>query len=574
MAISSLGIGSGLDVSTIISKLMQIEQQPLVQLQSKEASYQSKISALGTLQGAVSSLNTAVATLKTKSSETATTKFSTFKASVGDSSATATATTSAVAGSYAFEVKQLATTHRITTTAFSHTLESGSYATENDYISSSDGTLTITVDGTTKEVDITADTTTLSDLASSITGVGVGITATVEDDGGGGKKLVMVSNASGAAGKINITSTISGFNYDAGTETYDLTETQSASGKYASADTSIAEGTLQLTVGDGTVHEVVIDSSNATLGGLRDAVNSAKIGVTATLSTIGENDVRLVITSSTMGNNGKITMAGLAGFEFDPTDGSGDLSQEASNGGQVAQSAIIKLNGITVTNDSNTITDAIQGVTLSLAKVSTSASTLSVTQEKSSALIANFTSIVKAYNDLNTAMRSLGNYDAETKKGGPLLGNSTLRTVSSSIRNLFQSSVEGTSNSSYKRLSDLGLEIQKDGSIVFNSSKLTTATNANFEAVANLAATFGSAAKKLTDGMLGTKGSITAATDGAKASVKDLEKRAETLSSRLTQIEARYKKQYAALDSLIAGMNQTSSYLTQQLANLPSASSN
>jgi flagellar hook-associated protein 2 len=123
-------------------------------------------------------------------------------------------------------------------------------------------------------------------------------------------------------------------------------------------------------------------------------------------------------------------------------------------------------------------------------------------------------------------------------------------------------------------LSDLGLNIQKDGTIVFNSSKLTSAVGADYESVAAMAASFGSAAKTLTDSMLGASGSITAATDGTQRSVKDISKRRETIANRLTQIEARYRRQFSSLDSLISSMNTTSTYLTQQLANLPGAGSN
>lgn len=572
MAISSLGVGSGYDLSGIVDKMMQVEQQPLIKLTTKEASYQSKISALGSLQGAVSTLNSAFASLQVSSAQTATTKFSSFSASVTDTTiASATASTSATAGSYTLEVNRLATAHRLTTIARAHELTSASFASETSSVAAADATLSIKVDGSTTDIAVTAGTT-LSQLVTKINNAGAGATAAIEDNGVGGKVLVLTSDTAGTAGTMNLTG-LSGFIYDADTTTYELTQSQAAEGGYTSTSASIASGTLELTVGDGTAHQITIDSSNNTLKGLRDAINSAKAGVTATLSTVSAHDVRLVITSNTTGSGGQIKLSGLTGFAFNPDTGSGDLSQTEADGGQVAQNAKIKLNGTTINAASNTVKDAIQGVTLSLTKVTTTATSLTVTQDKSSTLTTAFTNIAKAYNDLNSTVESLGGYDAETKTGGPLLGNSTLRSVSFAVRNLFQSAVGDASNSSYKRLSDLGLEIQKDGTIVFNSAKLSSATTSDFETVANLAATFGKTADTLTDGMLGTKGSITAATDGAKASVKSIGKQRVVLSERLVQIEARYKRQFSALDSLIASMNTTSSYLTRQLANLPGASS-
>lgn len=583
MAISSPGIGSGLDISGIITKLMQVEQQPLIQLSTKEASYQSKISALGSLQGAVSSLNSAVAALVPSSSQTASSKFIAYKATVADSSiATATAAAGSVPGNYSLEVTQLATTQRLSTIARAHTLTTvaGTYATADDAIT--EGTLDITVGSTSTQITIDSSNATLGGLRDALNNANIGVTAeivAVPDELGGGVRLKITSDTAGTAGAMSLsglagfTFGVSGLGGGADELSQDPAEGgQAAEGGYTSADAIIAEGTLELTLGTGTAHQITIDSSNNTLAGLRDAINAAGAGVTATLTTVSENDVRLVLTSDTIGNAGKITMSGLAGFGFDPTAGTGDLSQATADGGQAAQGSKIKLNGIAINSDSNTITDAVDGVTLTLSKVTTSATTLTVSQDKSSTLSAALTNIVKAYNDLNTTIRDLGKYDEKTKQGGPLLGNSTLRTASYAIKNIFQSAVTGATGD-FKRLSDLGLAIQKDGSIVFDSSKLTTATSKDFEAVATMAASFGTAAKTLTAGMLGSEGSITAASDGAKRSIKDIDKRREALSARLVQIEARYKRQFSALDTLIASMNTTSSYLTQQLASLPGTSS-
>jgi len=583
MAISSPGIGSGLDISGIISKLMQVEQQPLLQLTTKEASYQSKISALGSLQGAVSSLNSAVAALVPSAPQTASSKYITYSASLGDSSiASATASSSSVPGNYALEVSQLATTHRLSTIARAHTLTTvaGAFWTADDLIA--EGTLDITVGATSSQITIDSSNSTLAGLRDALNDADIGVTAeieTVADELGGGVRLKLTSDTAGTAGAMALsglpgfTFGVSGLGGGGDELSQDPSEGgQAAEGGYTSADAAIAEGTLALTVGSGTVRQITIDSSNNTLAGLRDAINSAKVGVTATLTTIGTNDVRLMLTSDTMGSAGKITLSGLSGFSFDPTTGTGDLSQASADGGQAAQGSKIKLNGIEYSGNSNTITDALDGVTLNLSKVTTSATTLTVSQDKNSTLKTALTNIVKAYNDLNSTIRDLGKYDEKTKQSGPLLGNSTLRTVSSAIKNIFQSAVTGTSGN-YKRLSDLGLAIQKDGSIVFDNTKLSTATSADYEAVASMVASFGTATKTLTGGMLGTEGSITAATDGAQRSIKDIDKRRETLSARLVQIEARYRRQFSALDSLIASMNTTSGYLTQQLANLPGARS-
>ena len=623
--------------------------------------------------------------------EQAAAKFRSFKGSVADSAvASATATASAVTGSYAFEVKQLATTHRITTPGTqthqittappkAQVLQStASFSGEGADVTDglNDGTLNITVGGMPEFIVDVPATTTLGDLKALINNHAgnTGVTANVVDG-----NLVLSSNVAGTQGKITVANTggLSGFDYDSASGTGSLMESQSAQGYSSSADT-IDPGTLSIAVGNGAATNVTIDGSNNTLAGLRDAINNAGVGatasivsdglgmrlvvksntsgrdgaltlsglngfefnsttkslsdaaadggiaaqgyasanatvgtgtlkltlgsgsprsitidstnntlegvkntinngaygVTASIVTVGEGDARLVLTSNTIGMAGRITLSGIDGLNFDPGSGSGDFSQATADGGQAAQGSIIKLNGVTINSDSNTITEALQGVTLNLTAVSSSATTLAISQEKTSSLNTSLTAIVKAYNDLNKTINDLGKYNEASKSGGPLLGNSTLRQVSSSLRNALQGSPTGLSSTSIKRLSDIGLEFQKDGTLIFNAGKLTAAANSDYDAVALLAASFGKSTKALTDSMLGTKGSITAASSGLDASIKNLATQREAMTRRLIQIETRYKRQFSSLDTMIASMNQTSSYLSQQLSRLPGASNN
>ncbi|MDP1527324.1 MAG: flagellar filament capping protein FliD [Rhodocyclaceae bacterium] len=615
--------------------------------------------------------------------EQAAAKFRSFKGSVGDSSATASVTASAVQGSYSFQVMQLATTHRISTPgAQAHQittaapkaqiLRSAAYAGEGADVTDgeNDGTLNITV-GSMPEftVDVPAGTT-LAELRALINSNAgnTGVTASIVDG-----QLTLASNTAGAQGKISLTNTggLTGLDYDATTNTGSLFESQGAQGYsssadtiatgtlsltigngaatnitidgsnntlaglrdainsnvsgvtasivsdglgmrlvlksntagrdgaltlsgldgfefnsttktlsdaaadgglaaqgYASANASVGTGTLKLTLGDGSPRNITIDSSNNTLEGVKNAINSGSYGVTASLVTVSGSDVRLILTSNTIGMDGQISLSGIDGLNFDPGSGAGDFSQSEVDGGQAAQGAIIKINGVAINSNSNTVTGALQGVTLNLTTVSTNQTTLSVSQEKTSSLNATLAAIVKAYNDLNKTVGDLGKYDATTKSGGALLGNSTLRQVSSSVRNALQSSPSGLSSTTIKRLSDIGLEFQKDGSLIFNAGKLSSAANSDYDAVALLAASFGKTAKALTDSMLGTKGSITSASSGLETSIKGLEQRREVMSRRLVQIEARYKRQFSSLDTMIASMNQTSNYLSQQLANI------
>lgn len=472
MAISSLGAGSGLDLNSLLTGLMQSEQIPLVALQRQEASYQSRISALGTLQGALSSLQTAAGSMVPATGTTAVVKYTTFTASIADTTiASASASTGAVAGSYSLEISALAKSQRLVTPA---------------YVGGSAATVIAT-----------------------------------------GSLLIEF-------GKL-----------DGGVYTGDSLRSKT----------------------------ITIDSSNATLGGLRDAINAANIGASATIVN-GTGGAQLVLSSNETGLSNVIRLSGLTAFDYNPVANTGTMTQAALQGGQAATNAAFTLNGIAATSSTNTVTGVLDGVTLNLLKTTAALTptTLKVSKDSIGSLTSSLNAFVKAYNDANKAMSELGAYNATTKAAGALQGSSTLRTAKNQMRSLvFNATAGGTSP--YQHLSNIGVSLGKDGSLSLDSAKLTAAVAADPTSVANLVSAVGSAYKTGIEGLVGSTGSITAATDGANRTIKDLTKRQQALSDRLTVIQANYTKQFTALDSLIAGMKQTSSYLSQQLANLPGVTS-
>lgn len=480
MAISSLGVGSGLDLSGLLTSLMQAEQQPLLALQRKEASFQARISALGSLKGTLSSLQTAAQGFVPGTGQTAFSKYSTFSTSLADTSiATTSATTGAVAGTYSLEVSALAQSHRLT---------------------SPDST------------DVTGTAALTAGLAS------------------GGILKIELGTLSGTTPALAF-----------------------------AADTARE---LSVTVAAG-----------ATLAEVRDAINAAASDgrVSATIVN-GSNGQQLVLTSNKTGLTNVMKLSGIGGLDFDPAGaGTGTLSQDAAKGGQTASDAAFTLNGITATSSSNTVSSVLDGVTLTLLKTNIGTpTTLTVSRDSATALTSAINSFLKAYNDAAKAMKDLGFYDAGTKKAGALQGDSALRSAQNQVRGLLQTVVGGSS--AFKTLSDIGVSLQKDGTLKLDSTKLKAATDADYAGVTNLVASIGTAFKDGLESLVGSSGNITAATDSSNRLIKDLVKRQEALAARLTQVEERYRKQFSSLDTLIARMNQTSSWLTQQLASLPGAS--
>ena len=469
MALSSPGLGSNLDVSSIVSQLMSLEKQPLTALVKKEAGLQAKISALGSLQGAISALQTAAGNLVPASGTTATQKFTVFKTAVSDTTiASASTASSAVAGTYSLEVTQLAKQHSIAT------------STTATPFSGTDGTLT------------TGGTLTLS-----------------------------------------------------------LDTTPAGAEPTKTTDITIADG--------------------ATPENIRDAINNASAGVSAVVIN-GTAGKQLVLTGDTAGSNQFITLSGITGLAYDPN--ATPVPADSFVQSQAARGSSFKLNGIAVTAATNTVTTAVDGVTLTLLKgpelPATSLSTTLTISKDNSTLTTGVNALVKALNDFNTTANSLGSYNATTKAAGALNGDSTLRTAQSSFRSSLGNIPSVLSEAKLQRLSDIGVALQKDGKLTVDSTKLSKAIGDDLTGVANLVAAYGSGLKAAADGLVGADGLIAARSAGLSASIKGIGKQSEAISSRLTQIEARYRRQFTSLDTLISGMTTTSNYLTQQLANLPS----
>ena len=339
---------------------------------------------------------------------------------------------------------------------------------------------------------------------------------------------------------------------------YNLDVTQLAQGQKISSGSleGIAGGTLKIAVGD-TETEISITDTSAE--GIRNAINQAKTGVTATVVN-GASGPTLML-SGEDGAEKAFSLSGIAGLEYDATGNTGDFSRV-----QAAQNAELTIDGVAVSSSTNKITSAIDGVTLNL--TGTGQSTLSITQDSTTNLKKSLEDFITAYNDAVSTMSSMGSYNADTKVAGELQGNDILRNAQQTLSRLVFDTTT-TTDGSTQRLSDIGISFKgTDGKLTLDADKLAAAIDKNPEAVANLASAVGTSFNTSVDRIVGTGGQIQSSTDGMRLSIKSLESRQEVLSLRLETIEARYRTQFAALDTLMSNMSSVSTYLTQNLASL------
>lgn len=351
---------------------------------------------------------------------------------------------------------------------------------------------------------------------------------------------------------------------------------------FASSAAVVGTGTLTLEIGSysGTTFtadpqksakSITIDSSNNTLAGIRDAINNAQAGISAVVVN-GSSGAQLFLTSNDQGTKNAIRIqqsggdGGLAAISFDNGATAGGLTEKTS-----PLDALLKVNGVDVTSSSNTVTGAVDGLTLNLLKTNVGAPVTVGVAPDTSATQTNVGNFVKAYNDLNKILRDLTSYDPATKKAGELNGDPTVRSIQSQLRSSF-SGVAG--NGGFGSLSEIGLNFGSDGSLTLNAGKLADALANPTKSVSRVFATtnnvdgLASLIDRRVTTMLGTDGLVTGKVEGLNQRVSALDKRTTALETRMTSIEARYRAQFTLLDTTISSMNATSSYLKQQLASL------
>lgn len=478
MTISSTGVGSGLDVNGIVSKLMTAEAAPQDLLKTQETAVKTQLSAYGQFSSALSALQTAIKNISTAS------KFNQQALTSADTSVfTATSNGSSSISSYNIAVSQLAQSQKLATSG---------YANTTDAVGT--GTLTLSFPGNTSKTDVA----------------------------------------------------------------------------------------------------ITIDSSNNTLTGIRDAVNLSGASVTASIVNDGTTN-RLVFTSKDTGtiNAMKITVAGDAGLSslaYDPA-GTKNLTEL-----QPAQDAKLNVDGIDIVKPSNTITDALDGVTLNLLKVSPTTTTtdgagvtttaynkigLNVTTDNTKVQAA-LQAFVDAYNKFNSTVQSLTKFDSTgTSQGkvssnnGPLIGDATVRSVTTQIKGILTNMVN-TGGSTQSSLSQVGIAFQADGTLALDSTKLNSAISSNFNTVSALFVTTGSGTSavkgigaqlddKLTS-YLASDGILQAKTDGYNTTIKQMDSKISDWDTRLAALQKQYLATYSALDIQLTNMSSMKDQITQETA--------
>ncbi len=476
--ISSPGVGSGLDVNSIVTQLVALERTPITQLQKQASTLQTKLSAFGKLQSNLSALRDAASAL---------TRATTWNQTTGTSSdATAVAVTTDgnnKPGSFAVQVTQLASSQSNVSKVYAATtdligegslhIELGSWGAGNAF--------TPKAGATAIDIAIGPPAKSLAEVRDMINSSNAGITASVLTDASGAR-LVFNSAASGAANGFRITAT----------------------------------------------------------------------------------DVD--------GNN--VDTSGLSALAYDPSVGVVTMSQALA-----AANAAALVNGVPVSSTTNTLTNLVEGMTLTLGRVTATAVQVTTASDKDS-IKKKIDDFVTAYNNLNKELADQTKYDPNAKTAGTLQGDGTAVGLRSTLRTVLRS--PGGTSPVFSRLSDIGFDVQRDGSIKLDSAKLDNGL-ANLADLKNLFSTsdtlvpanngIATTLRTMADQALGVDGSLASRSEGLRTRISSNEKRQAEMEVRVQQTEARLRAQYTALDRKMGELTSLSSYVTQQMNLLNNSSS-
>jgi flagellar hook-associated protein 2 len=397
-----------------------------------------------------------------------------------------------------------------------------------------------------------------------------------------------------AATSSNTTAVTATVGSGAATGSYSVGVTQLASAQQllskaftGDGSTAVGTGTLQLSLG-GTSFTVNVASGNDSLDDIASAINSAtgNPGITATVIQ-GTDGAHLLLSSSLSGSTNTITVSetdsgdALSALTYSGTGGTGasNYTQESP-----AQDAQYSISGVDATSSSNTVSDAIPGVTLTLTGTTTTTTgtgtnatttddpaTVTVSTDTST-IEGNISTFVSAYNTLVQSFASLGGYDSSTSTAGPMMGNALLSSIESQVNSAIYNVVD-TGSSTYNSLASIGITTNSDGTLSVNSSTLANALSTNFSAVSSLfSSPNGGVATNLNSQMTQDLSSTGVIADNSTTLTNQenaLSQQTNQLNTQMAALSASLTQQYSALNTLLSSLQTTSSYLTQAFQSLP-----
>ena len=573
--ITALGAGSGVDVKALAQSLVDAEKAPRKTLiDAKIKKSEGGVSGYAALKYVLNDLKTAFSNLKDQSA------FNTVVPRVSQASAiSVTTTATASAGSHSVTVTNLAKPQRTISdgagfvsplsqlnsgTAFSLVLKKGIDPTPTKVFSlgspadvngngGTKSTSTLTLKAMNKGDTLTVNGLILTaNKALSASEVGQmfqNISTTSAE----------VITAGGISGSSRNDTTLAVFGTFSGTFAAGYSSGANNNGVLTLTSTANNAAELAAPVATQFANTIAIAASASTPVGIAAAINSANLGVSAQLVSTGDASTpyKIMITGTSGASNAfSLTSLTAAGAAVDGVNFATRL--------QSAEDAALNVNGMAITSSTNRITDAIPGSTLELFTTTTGAASLDFSRDTST-VKTKIKALVTAFNDANSMLTVVSDPKSTVAEyGATLVGNNVVSTVRSQMRSLI--TTDSTSPSGgLNALRDLGLSINRTGTLELDATKLDSAMLNKFDNVVTLltsnqeklsvtsalpAGAAGEAFKKLSN-LLDITGTITTQSSNLTKKITDYRKELTALDVRMTALLTRYNKQFASMESIV-----------------------
>ncbi|MCM2284565.1 MAG: flagellar filament capping protein FliD [Desulfobacula sp.] len=546
-AITTLGLGSGLDLQDILDQLKEVETAPITAKKNQKTELQAKVDAYNSLNVKLFSMKSNALSLSLESN------FLKNTVSVSDETIlTASANDGIVQSSHSIDVTQKAQYNSWQTAGVSsassiiYDAPQTGIGSKTESVTTETGTMTILYGSLGSQTEINVNLNS----GMSLTGIAEAINASTSNQNTDGDPLVTatVENNDGEY-YIRLAATSGGNDVDSqvSVEGFD----------YVMADTTISialadtEDPMYLSIAPGTSYQEMANAIN-------NASNNQ--GVTAAIVDTGasENAFRLTLTSKSTGESHRISIQNLPMTEVAGADG------ESLN-------AIFKVNGIEYQRQSNdAITDVISGVTLNLKK--TGETSIGV-QKNLESVQESIISLVKGFNELISEIKgSSTESDSETDDTeNPLADSYDTKSLLSKLQALVTASID--TGSAYTSLVDLGLEVNKDGTLTLDETALEQAMASNPEAVQSLF--IGDADEGITGlgdlindeilNMVDSQGIVSTEIDEAETRIERLDKDILAATERMDKRYQIMTAQFIKLDTYISQLNSESSFMQSMI---------
>ena len=560
--VKALGSGSGVDVNSLANSLVAAEKAPRkAEIDAKVAKAEGGISGYAAIKYVLGDLQTAFSNLKNESS------FNTLVPQISQPNAVSVTTSaSASAGNHTVSVTQLAQQQR----SISDNNVAG-FATPLSQVNSGAAfslVLKNSIDPTPTKVfnsvNGAASTSTITFKAmnkgDTVTVNGLTLTANKSLNASEVGELFDQLPSGTQASSINSTDlatygTFSGVfatGYSSGVNTNGVVTLTSTANN--AADIASPTGTQ-------FSNTIAVAATATTPAGIVAAINTANLGITAQLVNTGNiaTPYRIMVTGASGASNAfSLTSLKTGGGEVTGISFGKIL--------QSSQDATFNVNGMAMTSSKNTVTDAIAGTTLNFNSITTAGVPANlVFSRDTSSISTKLNALVTAYNDANTMLGVVSDPKSTVETyGATLVGNSMVGSVRSQMRQLISGN-STTPAGGLTALRDIGFNIDQKGVLSLDKTKLDSALKNNFDNVVTLvtgnrenqskfsvlpSGVAGEAVKKLT-ALLETTAPLTTQSTNLTTKISEYKKQLDKLDIRMTDLLARYNKQFATMESMV-----------------------